>query len=85
MGKRCGHTNTGEGVKGKTARTVSDNAGGKSVSEKREPFGHLTINKEPQLVITNGPVYMCERGAWGRGGCGLARDIPLEISFAFQP
>ena len=33
MGKRGGHTNTGEGVKGKKARTTSDDAGGKSVSE----------------------------------------------------
>jgi hypothetical protein len=40
MGKRGGHTNTGEGVKGKKVRTTSDDVGGKSVSEKWEPFGH---------------------------------------------
>jgi hypothetical protein len=40
MDKRGGHTNTGEGVKGKKGRTTSDDAGGKAVSEKREPFGH---------------------------------------------
>jgi hypothetical protein len=32
MDKRGGHTNTGEGVTGKKARTISDDAGGKSVS-----------------------------------------------------
>ena len=24
------------------------------------------------VAITDAPVYMCERGAWGRRGCGLA-------------
>ena len=33
MVKRCGKTNTGEGVKGKKSRTVSDDAGGKSLSD----------------------------------------------------
>ena len=44
MGKRGGHTNTGEGVKGKKARTTSDDAGGKSVSEKREPLETIMID-----------------------------------------
>ena len=34
MVERGGNNNTGEGVKGKKARTVSDDVGGKSVSEK---------------------------------------------------
>jgi hypothetical protein len=33
MGKRDEKTNTGEGGRGRRARTTSDDAGGKSVSE----------------------------------------------------
>ena len=39
MGKRAGNTNTGEGVKGKKVRTTSDDAGGKSASEKSKSTG----------------------------------------------
>jgi hypothetical protein len=37
--KRGGKNNTGEGAKGKKARTISDDAGGKSVSEKSKSTG----------------------------------------------
>jgi hypothetical protein len=33
------------------------------------------------VVITNGPVCMCERVSWGRGGCGLGRDISTVIRY----
>ncbi len=39
MVKHAGNTNTGEVVKGKKARTVSDDVGGKSVSEKSRSTG----------------------------------------------
>ena len=33
------------------------------------------------VVITNGPVYMFERGGRGRGGCSLARTISVVIRY----
>ncbi len=45
MGKRGGHTNTGEGVKVKKARTTLDDAGGKSVSEKSKSTGGKCVNE----------------------------------------
>ena len=34
-------------------------------------FGYSSLTE----TITNGPVCMCDRGAWERGGCGLASVI----------
>ena len=39
MGKRVGHTTTGEDVKHKKTRTTSDDPGGKSVGEKSKSTG----------------------------------------------
>ena len=39
MGKRSDKTNTGEGGKGKKGRTVSDDAGGKSLSDTSTSAG----------------------------------------------
>ena len=39
MGKRSDKTNTGEGGKGKKGRTVSDDAGGKSLSDTSTSVG----------------------------------------------
>ncbi len=39
MVKRNDKTNTGEGVKGKKGRTVSDDAGGKSLSDTSTSAG----------------------------------------------
>ena len=39
MGKRSDKTNTGEGGKGKKSRTVSDDSGGKSLSDTSTSAG----------------------------------------------
>ena len=45
MGKRAGNTNTGEGDKDKKVRTTSDDAGGKSVSEKSKSTGEKCVSE----------------------------------------
>ena len=50
MGKRSDKTNTGEGGKGKKSRTVSDDSGGKSLSDTSTSAGvkstviHTSVN-----------------------------------------
>ena len=46
MKKRNEKSNTGEGGKGKKGRTVSDDAGGKSLSDTSTSAGVITLSKE---------------------------------------
>ena len=54
MVERGGNNNTGEGVKGKKARTVSDDVGGKSVSEKSRSTGGKCVD-ENSTGVKPGP------------------------------
>jgi hypothetical protein len=52
MGKRDEKTNTGEGGKGKRTRTYSDDAGGKSVSEKSKSVGGQCLGENSTVERT---------------------------------
>ena len=54
MGKRApGNTNTGKCVRGKKVRTNSDNAGGKSVSEKSKSTGGKSKSRHEEVKSRN--------------------------------
>ena len=69
MGKRGGHTNTGEGVKGKRAGLPHD-AGGKSVSEKSKSTGGKCVS---------------ENSTGGKPGATRTSNNPFEASRSEKP
>ena len=65
MGKRSGNTNTGQGVKGKKSKTISDDAGGKNVRPDVQK-SCTASNVTPPVVETVSPVHPVSTslGAW---------------------
>ncbi len=67
MVKRSDKTNTGEGGKGKKGRTVSDDAGGKSLSDTSMSAGvkstairtSVNIAENFQTCVENFPCHQC--------------------------
>ncbi len=65
-----GNTNTGEGVKGKKAKTTSHDAGGKSVSEKSKSTGGKCVS---------------ENSTGGKPGATRTSNNPFEASRSEKP